>query len=317
MSDPVRHQFRVSVIICAHQPDSQHLNRTLQALRAQTLSRAEWELLVVDNQSTPPLNLSDSLSWHPNARCVPEEILGLTPARCCGIHHTSAELIVFVDVDNVLHADYLAKALEIASKHPKVGVWSGQAHPEFEEAPADWTRPYWAMLAIREFCQDSVMMTFDPTQSLPHGAGMCVRREVASAYIKEMAATNWRLLLERKGQSLMSGGDSDLALLSMKLGWGVGHFTQLHLDHLIPRGRLTEPYLIRLKEAMAASGVVLDYFYREPTPARSSFIWNFFRWMKIRIGSSGIEKRMRLAQLTGELRGWCMVKSFAEQLHLA
>ena len=308
MSGSSGNSIRVSVIICAHQPDSRHLCRTLEALRAQTLSSDVWELLVVDNQSDPPLKLDESLAWHPNAKCIREEILGLTPARCCGIRHTSAELIVFVDVDNVLHSDYLAKALEIASQHPKIGVWSGQAHPEFEETPAAWTRPYWAMLAIREFCQDSVMMTFDPTQSLPHGAGMCVRREVASAYIKEMAATNWRLLLERKGQSLMSGGDSDLALLSMKLGWGIGHFTQLHLDHLIPPNRLSELYLLRLKEAMAASGIVLDYIYREPTPLRSSLLRSWLRRLKIFVCSEGTQKRMQLATLRGEQLGWAMVE---------
>lgn len=237
MSDSAGNLFCVSVIICAHQPDSRHLSRTLAALRAQTLSSDVWELLVVDNQCAPPLKLDELLAWHPHARCIREEKLGLTHARCCGILHTSAGLLIFVDVDNVLSFDYLAKALEIASQYPKVGVCSGQAHPEFEEPPADWTRPYWAMLAIREFSQDHVMMTLDRSQSLPHGAGMCLRREVATAYIKELETLNWRLNLGRRGQSLMSGEDTDLALLSIKLGWGVGHFTQLHLNHLIQIGR--------------------------------------------------------------------------------
>jgi len=308
MSDSVGNSFRVSVIICAHQPDSRHLSRTLAALQAQTLSSDVWELLVVDNQSDPPLQLVESLAWHPNSKCIREDKLGLTPARICGIHHASAELIVFVDVDNVLHPEYLAKALEIASQYPKIGVWSGQAHPEFEKPPADWTRPYWAMLAIREFSQDTIMMTFYPTQSLPHGAGMCLRREVASAYIVEMATTNWRLLLDRKGQSLMSGGDSDLALLSMKLGLGIGHFTQLHLNHLIPPNRLSEFYLLRLKEAMAASGVVLDHIYREPTPSRSSLLRYWLRRLKIFVCSEGTQKRMQLATLRGEQLGWEIVE---------
>lgn len=308
MSGSSGNSIRVSVIICAHQPDSRHLCRTLEALRAQTLSSDVWELLVVDNQSDPPLKLDESLAWHPHAKYIREENLGLTPARCCGIYHTSADLIVFVDVDNVLHADYLAKALEIASQHPKVGVWSGQAHPEFEESPPDWTRPYWAMLAIREFSHDKIMMAFDRSQSLPHGAGMCLRREVASAYINEMVITNWRLLLERKGQSLMSGGDSDLALLSMRHGWGIGQFMQLHLDHLIPPNRLTESYLIRLKKAMAASGVVLDHFHREPAPVRPSIIRCLLRQLKILICFDGVERRMQMATYNGEQHGWDMVK---------
>lgn len=309
MSDSSGNSIRASVIICAHQPDSRHLCRTLEALRAQTLSSDVWELLVVDNQSVPPLKLDELLAWHPHARCIREEKLGLTPARCCGIYQTSAELIVFVDVDNMLHSDYLAKALEIASQNPRVGVWSGQAHPEFEESPADWTRAYWAMLAIREFSHDKIMMVFDRSQSLPHGAGMCLRREVASAYINEMVNAKWRLLLERKGQSLMSGGDSDLALFSLKIGWGIGHFTQLHLDHLIPPNRLTESYLIRLKKAMAASDVVLDHFHREPTPVRPSIIRCLLRRLKILICFDGVERRMQMATSHGEQHGWDIVKN--------
>jgi glycosyltransferase involved in cell wall biosynthesis len=315
MSDPVGNSLRISVIICAHQPNSLHLSRTLEALRSQTLSSDAWELLVVDNQSSPPLELLESLAWHPRARCIREEQLGLTPARCCGLKHSFAQLIVFVDVDNVLQPDYLAKANEIASQHPKIGVWSGQAHPEFEDPPAQWTRPYWPMLAIREFNDDTIMMIFDSSQSLPHGAGMCIRREVATAYLNEFNHTPWRLLLERKGQSLMSGGDTDLALLALDRGWGIGHFTQLHLHHLIPPNRLTESYLLSLKESMAASGVLLDHFHRIPPPPRTSLFRRFVRFLKAVICYRGLNRRMQLAQLSGENRGWDMVSSLCKTPH--
>jgi hypothetical protein len=137
---------------------------------------------------------------------------------------------------------------------------------------------------------------------------MCLRREVASAYINEMVNANWRLLLERKGQSLMSGGDADLALLSMTLGWGIGHFTQLHLAHLIPANRLSESYLIRLKKAMAASNIVLDHLYREPSPVRPSVLRCLLRRLKILICSKGVERRMQIATLNGEQYGWEMLK---------
>lgn len=313
MTDPAGKLLRVSVIICAHQPNPHHLARTLTALQSQSLPYDAWELLVVDNQSTPPLALVDRLAWHPRARCIREEHLGLTPARCCGIRHTSGDLLVFVDVDNVLQYDYLFQALDIASRHPKLGLWSGQAHPEFEEPPAQWTLPYWPMLAVREFDEDSIMMHFNPASPLPHGAGMCLRREVATTYLKEVSTTRWRLLLERKGQSLMSGGDSDMALLSLQQGWGLGHFTQLHLHHLIPPNRLTEPYLIRLRESMAASGVLLDHFHRTPPPKRPSFLRRCLRSLRVVTCSWGLERRMQWALLSGEKHGWKMLNGLKNQ----
>ncbi len=68
--------MRVSVIICSHNPRREYLRRTLEALQAQTLSSTEWELLVIDNRSDPPLAASLELSWHPQSRVVREENLG-------------------------------------------------------------------------------------------------------------------------------------------------------------------------------------------------------------------------------------------------
>ena len=38
-----------SVIICTHNPRSDYLRRVLDALKAQTLLREQWELLLIDN----------------------------------------------------------------------------------------------------------------------------------------------------------------------------------------------------------------------------------------------------------------------------
>jgi glycosyltransferase involved in cell wall biosynthesis len=48
---------KVSVIICTHNPRRDYLQRTLEALRRQTLSKDLWELLVVDNNSQPELRV--------------------------------------------------------------------------------------------------------------------------------------------------------------------------------------------------------------------------------------------------------------------
>src|SRR4051794_8039818 len=92
----------ISVIICSHNPRLDYLRRTLEALRAQTLSADRWELLVIDNASSLPLQRSADISWHPNASHIVESELGLGPARRRGIHEASAKLLVFVDDDNVL-----------------------------------------------------------------------------------------------------------------------------------------------------------------------------------------------------------------------
>ena len=112
----------VSVIICSHNPREDYLRRVLDALKAQTLPIKDWELLLVDNASKEPMAGRFDLSWHPNARHLREEKTGLTHARLCGIAEAKAGLLVFVDDDNVLRADYLQAALKISKEWPQLGA---------------------------------------------------------------------------------------------------------------------------------------------------------------------------------------------------
>ena len=47
--------MKCSVIICTHNPRENYLRRVLEALRAQTLPPAQWELLLIDNASAKSL----------------------------------------------------------------------------------------------------------------------------------------------------------------------------------------------------------------------------------------------------------------------
>ena len=113
--------MQLSVIICCHNPRRDYLERVLEALKAQTLSTDNWELLVVDNASESLVSASHNISWHPNARHVREENLGLTRARLRGIAESSADLLIFVDDDNVPgYRTTMATAVRLFQNHPWV-----------------------------------------------------------------------------------------------------------------------------------------------------------------------------------------------------
>src|SRR5215216_3255811 len=97
----------LSVIICTHNPRREYLERALAGLAAQTLPRDQWELVLVDNASNPPLEPWFDVSREPKPRLIQETQLGLTHARLRGVRESSGEIIVFVDDDNVLAPDYL------------------------------------------------------------------------------------------------------------------------------------------------------------------------------------------------------------------
>jgi glycosyltransferase involved in cell wall biosynthesis len=252
--------FEVSLILCTHNPRLDFLGRTLRSLQTQTLARARWELVVVDNASTESLNGRIDLSWHPNARLVREEELGLTAARLRGLRESRAELLVFADDDNVLAPDYLEQALGIALEHPQLGAWGGVIEGDFEVPPPAWATPYLAMLALRTAARDRWSNSFDDWSAVPFGAGLCVRRRVAVAWSERVNTDTLRRRLGRRGASLTAAEDTDLALTACDCGLGTGVFVRLRLTHLIPQARVTPEYFERLAEAMGRSHVLLASF---------------------------------------------------------
>jgi glycosyltransferase involved in cell wall biosynthesis len=251
----------ISVIICTHNPRPDYFRRCLDALRTQTLSRDRWELVVVDNRSDEPLADRADVSWPRPVHFVREERLGLTPARLRGIREAKGDLLVFVDDDNVLDADFLQTALLVAHEKPFLGSWSGQCRPDFEEPPPEWTRRYWGNLVIRQFDKDVWSNLPRLPESMPCGAGLCIRRNVAEHYLHLHESGKRAFQFDRTGNSLLSGGDNDLAACACDLGLGVGLIASLKLTHLIPPERLTEDYLARLAEGIHFSSTLLDSEY--------------------------------------------------------
>jgi Glycosyltransferases involved in cell wall biogenesis len=257
----------ISVILCTHNPRADFLSRTLESLRTQDLSPARWEFVLVDNHSREPLAGRVDLGWHPNARIVREEELGLTPARLRGIAETSGDLLVFVDDDNVLQSDYLSTAATLADENPHLGAYGGACIGEFDTPPPDWAGPYLCYLAIRDVTRFTWANEYR-YDIAPTGAGMCIRRDVAEAYAHAVKNDPMRREFDRKGSSLTSGGDSDMAFTAIDRGLGIGLSPRLRLRHLMTAGRLELAYLERLMEGIAGSAPLVLHLRGAYRPAR-------------------------------------------------
>jgi glycosyltransferase involved in cell wall biosynthesis len=293
----------ISVILCTHNPRADYLEETLAGLRGQSLPSDTWELVVVDNSSEPALSESAFSGIARDTRLVREETVGLTPARVRGIREARGELLVFVDDDNVLDADYLERAVAIGAANPHLGAWGGQSRPRFEATPPEWTRPYWGGLVIRELTGDHWSNVYHLHETMPAGAGLCVRAVVARRYVELHKTSARSTVLDRAGGRLLSGGDTDLACCAIDLGLGAGTFAALGLVHLIPATRLDESYLLDLVEGFAYSSVVLRSYRPEsypPEPDRGirGRIADLLRFATMR----GRDRRFHRARVRGNSR---------------
>jgi glycosyltransferase involved in cell wall biosynthesis len=256
----------VSVIICTHNPLEAYLNRVLTALAEQTFPNAHWELLLIDNASNESVGERYNISWHPNGRHIREAELGLTSARLRGITEAKAELLIFVDDDNVLASDYLECAYKISNTFPFLGAWGGQALAEYEIEPPEWLPPISWRLGVRSLSGDTWSNDPEHWIARPFGAGLCVRRFVAEAFVSSIKSDPRKILLGRRGQSLLSDEDHELVAQCVKFGLGSGTFERMRLIHLIPSRRLSENYFCRLIAGQTASKLYRNYLISGPAP---------------------------------------------------
>jgi glycosyltransferase involved in cell wall biosynthesis len=281
--------MHLSVIICTHNPREDYLRRTLKALENQTLPKDQWELLLIDNASKELLAGNWDLSWHTSARHVREEQLGLTPARLRGIQEAQGVLLVFVDDDNVLDSDYLEHVSRIANHFPWIGAYGGSSKACFDVLPEGWQQPSIGELGLRTVLYPAWGLGpgIQNVGCAPIGAGMAVRRDVAIFYHDLCKTDPLRNQLDRKGKSLASCGDYDLALCSCRMNLAVGIFPELCLSHLIPEFRTKREYLLNLTENIAESFIILGHIHGDslpkelPAPCRSQRILEAYqRWRK-------------------------------------
>ena len=294
---------RLSVIVCTHNPRREHLSRTLAALRSQAPALAEWELLIIDNASTEPLQGRLDLTWHPAARIVPEPALGVTAARVRGIQEARAELILFVDDDNVLAEDYFARTFALEARWPQLGAWGcGDFVPEWETPPPAHFAGYLSYLAVNRAPRDRWSNQLFDYAATPPTAGMCVRAPVARGYAERVKNDPRRRALGRNGAALTACEDHDLAFTAIELGLGIGVFTELRITHLMPAARVQEPYLLRLVEGHAYSAVLLHALWtgRVEPPARGALAW--LRAFRLRRSLNPIDRKIHDARHRGEAR---------------
>jgi glycosyltransferase involved in cell wall biosynthesis len=252
----------IDVIIPAHNPNRARLERVLDALAAQTLSLDEWSVTLVDNASTPPIDV-DPRGVH--LAIAPEPTLGLAWARRRGAEAGVGDVLVFVDDDNLLDPDYLAYVREIAAAHPELGAFGGRVAPEWESgrAPPEWVAEFGDILALRDLGDEVIVQHPGefrgyPTAA-PVGAGMAIRRTALQPWLA--AARAGKVASDRRGASLASGGDNEMVILAVRDGFSVGYYPQLRLRHVMPEQRLEKAYLGRLKYGVERSWVKLldDY----------------------------------------------------------
>lgn len=286
-----------SVVICTHNPRRAYLERTLGALRAQSVSADRWELIVVDNGSVRSIADRFDISWHAGGHHVEERELGLAFARLRGIAEASAPLIIFVDDDNDLAPDYLMHALRICNEFPFLGAWgSGAITLEFESEPAEHLKPFLPWLGLRSAEKPTWSNSIFCGEATPIGAGLCVRREIAERYSQYYRNSSIQIV-GRKGASLGGHEDFEICYLACQAGLGMAVFPELKIRHLISSSRVTDNHIVRLVENCTTSKLILSHKWGVELPRSPISIHGALSFIINLLRRRGFDRRIYFAEL--------------------
>ena len=125
----------ISACLFTRNPQTDAFRKVARTLSGQTLSLQDWELIIIDNNSDPPVkaHFERDFSWHPNVRFVIEPSIGFQYVHRRAVLESRADWIVLLADDFFLSTDYLKSALKLIKMHPAVGLFSGLITYQFPD----------------------------------------------------------------------------------------------------------------------------------------------------------------------------------------
>lgn len=265
----------ISIVICCYN-SSQRLPKTIEHLAKQK-ANIEWEIIVVDNNSTDNTALVAQQEWNKynnistHFRVVKEPIAGLSASRERGVKESKGKYVIFCDDDNWLAADYVQNAYNIMEENEKIGALGGWGEPVADVPFPEWFQEVAGGYATGKQAEQDLEDVTEKRKFV-YGAGIVLRKSA----LEKLEKVNFKTLLsDRKGNTLSSGGDSELCYALILAGYRIFYSSSLKFKHYIPSNRLTEDYAIRLHQGFGASMLPLHayQYVMQSLDTNKKWIW--------------------------------------------
>lgn len=185
--------MKLSIVICTYNRDK-YLPDALKSLTTQTLSRNDFEVIIINNNSndkTEEISLN-FIASNPDILTVYEieKNQGLSYARNRGIQLAKGKYIAFIDDDAIAEPDYAEKMIQAFEKYPEFDSVGGKVLPIYHSG----SEPVWMSKYIQgivskvDFGEKTEAFT---SKKYPVGCNMAFRREI----FEELGGFNVELTL--------------------------------------------------------------------------------------------------------------------------
>jgi len=168
--------IRISCAVCTYrQPRT--LPATIDSLLAQNLSRDQYEIFIIDNNSQDETAIIGRKyeQQYTNVHYFLEEKAGLSNARNRAINEAQSDIIAFIDDDAIAEEQWLDALLNAYDLNPDIWIAGGNVLPLWEADRPVWLKDHLLpMLSLRNWGGENRPLNSDEKVI---GTNMSVRRE--------------------------------------------------------------------------------------------------------------------------------------------
>jgi glycosyltransferase involved in cell wall biosynthesis len=234
------------VIICSYNR-ADYIIAAIDSLYQQTLSKEDFEVFVVDNNSIDNTGelVQNYITSHPDFHLhyLTETQQGSSFARNTGAAFAKAPLLCFMDDDAVAETHYLQRIVTFFETHPDATALGGRIIPQYIPAEPPWMSYYVSSL-VGNFDYSPVATVFKDGR-YPLESNMIVRKgdfDAIRGFNTDLPGV--------KGTLRIGGEGKDFFFRLQQRGAVVWYDPDVIVHHVVEVKKLTPHYLYRV-----ASGI--------------------------------------------------------------
>lgn len=241
--------IKFSFITCTYNRD-RYIAQTLEAVCKQTFNPLDYEIIVIDNNSTDNtariceefrVKYSDL-----QFRYFKELNQGLSFALNRGIKEALGDYLIFVDDDETIVPEHLERLDSHLKNFPDALLIASPVIPMYEEAQPKWMSHYTQRLIGGYFNQGNQVKKLE-AQNYPGTGHTIIKKELYEKY------GYYNTELGRKGNSLLGAEDKDMFSRLKKNNIPCYYFPDIPIYHHIPCQKLTDQFFQKLTYSIGKS----------------------------------------------------------------
>ena len=229
--------MKITVILCTFNR-CESLARALESVAVSAMpSSSEWEVLVVDNNSTDQTRavVDDSCGRHPgHFRYLFEPKPGKSNALNAGIKEARGDVLAFMDDDVVVEQAWLQN-LTAALTDKTIAGAGGRILPDWKSSPPAWL-PLEDRYALAPLAMFDLGPDAGPLTEAPFGTNMAFRKEVFAKF------GGFRTDLGPRPGSEIRNEDTEFGQRVLAAGELLRYEPSAVVYHAVPENRVRKEY---------------------------------------------------------------------------